>query len=159
MPYAKYLECQNCKKPIPLLFAKHPALLDGPTWWPKDNQPVNFLCPSCKYVYEYSVSMIRQDSLERLGVQAPSKYLDVLLVCIQCGESSCGSQVKVHVIIPLNANDPEQISLAGKEALKLMAEATPVTILCESRKHLVTAQTLRKSEEYRALFVGKIRSL
>jgi len=43
--------------------------------------------------------------------------------------------------------------------LKLIGEATPAGILCESRDHPVTAQTLLNAKECSVVFVGKIRVL
>jgi len=81
--------------------------------------------------------MIRQNSFEELAVQDLDTNQGVFLISKECADSNCGSLVKIHAIMSAAANDPMLVEHA-REARKLLAEAVPVNILCESRQHFAT---------------------
>jgi hypothetical protein len=142
------LECKNCLQPIRLLYATRHETLERLRWWPTDKQPLNFLCPDCKHVYEYKAQDIHLSVRETLGQDQPHKGQGVFCICIRCEAKGCASLAKIHVL--MNAPEGGPTSPEGVEsARQLLAEAIiPVGIFCESEDvHPVKEAGLRRGAE------------
>lgn len=154
MTYLTYLDCKHCQRPIPLLYSKHPPSPGGPEWWPRDNRPVNFLCPSCKHVCEYSVTTFHQDSVGEQAVPS-GKCRAVFLLSKPCASHNCGSLLQIHSIMTLTGSAPVLLQNVSESALQEMAEAESEGAVCR-KQLLVTTSILREGSAWACEFVSEV---
>src|SRR5271167_4809057 len=98
MAHFAALLCENCSRPIPLPLAKHPCTSPNQPSWPTDCAPRNFLCRTCKHVYEYSVRHVHQVPLGEMGQGQARKSQNVVCIAIPCGAKGCAAQVQIHTL-------------------------------------------------------------
>lgn len=136
--YLAYVECNCCQQPIPLLCAKRLERLAGPQWWPTDNRPLNFLCPSCKHVCEYKAPSVQQKEI----VEMPGQYerherLAVFYTQIRCGVENCASPAKIHIVMN-QRQDGSKLLEDVQLFQRSISEAVPSAAFCQGGHVLTT---------------------
>jgi hypothetical protein len=98
------LICKKCARPTPLPVPKHLGTTRHQSWWPKDALPRNFLCPHCKRVFEYSAQDVRQRLLDDKALGPLRKGRSVVSVEVPCDRQGCVSRIRIHVVVPFDAD-------------------------------------------------------
>jgi len=115
------LICKKCGEPTPLLLPKHPGTLHNRPSWPMDALPRNFLCSHCKRVFEYSLQDIQHRIFDSKDLGPLHKGSSVASVEVPCDTQGCAARIKIHAVIPFDADlsntIPELLSEAIAHAL------------------------------------------
>jgi hypothetical protein len=117
------LVCKKCRESIPLPTPKRPDTSHNQPWWPEDALPRNFLCRHCKRVFEYSARDIRHHLLDDKALGPLHKGYSVASVKVPCDTQGCKGQVRIHAVLPFDAD--LSITIRG-----LLAEANAHSLLC-----------------------------
>ena len=104
MAFLPGLLCRSCSRPIALPPAAHPCISPPQPAWPADSAPRNFLCRSCKHVYEYSAQDVRQIALDETDQGQDRNPQNVVCIEIPCSEESCASLIRIHAVMPFDAD-------------------------------------------------------
>lgn len=125
MVNAAALTCKNpnCARPIPLPPAKRPDKFQHQQLWPTDGAPRNFLCPSCKHVYEYSAQDVHLVSFDETAPEQVREPRNVVCIELPCGASDCESRLRIRTLM---AGDEDP----GEEAHNFLVLSTFHDVPC-----------------------------
>lgn len=133
------LVCENCGSPTRLPQPKLAATIRRQPSWRSSNAPINFLCPGCKHVYEYTAEEIRPWSVGKTDQnpqRTPQRVLCGGRVVMSCGIEGCVSQVAIRIVVALEGDIREV-------AAENLAQATAHLIPCGAG-HLLDGQSVGK---------------
>ena len=150
-----YLECKKCRRPIPLLASKRPETPACLSWWPRDSQPLNFLCPVCNHVCEYRLRDILTPTSGTLDRPESDKYLAVFCTHIRCGAQDCESQAKVHVVVN-QRKDGSKLVEDVKGFQRSVSGAVPWGVVCCPVGHALTKLTFQHGVPLGPSFVASV---
>jgi hypothetical protein len=126
------LVCKKCGVPTPLPSPTHPDTDHNQPWWPMDALPRNFLCPHCKRVFEYSSQEVHDRLLDSTDLGPLRKGYSVVSVEVPCDTQGCEARLKIHAVIPFDADLSSTIP-------ELLAGAIAHSLPC-GKGHLKYAQ-------------------
>jgi hypothetical protein len=100
------LMCKNndCLHPIVLPCSIPSGTSRHQVPWPTDAKPRNFLCRTCKHVYEYTIEDVRPGLDERQDQERADH--DDIVFCIEagCAGQNCEAQVRILAIGSLGSD-------------------------------------------------------
>jgi hypothetical protein len=135
------LVCKNCSRPIPLPAAVYPSP-DQPSW-PADCAPRSFLCPTCRHVFVYLVSDVREVDFDQAA--PPSiKLQNVVRLAVPCGAGGCVGLVQMRTLMAFDAN------LYG-EVPEILGQSTAHNIPCD-KGHILSGPIRHTGTSFSAEF-------